>query len=376
MRVNPRYLFFFVLTQTLATGCLGHKSASHSSGVKAHPAATVMVQQDVPPPSPGVPGSEGRLASTKNPTAIDPVVPPEHLPEFSASLVRELGAEGLRKLEVAASVCQAAVVHDGRKLRVGCRACPPFDISTGPDAQVAVDGLGEFYELETLISGSFSEPGKSQAAAVFAGCESHAENFGGTLLVERKGDVWVHASYRSGFHPTSCKTFARPDRRDVLICTWTTDHQGIVHFMLDSYDFNAGDESHPENGWDHLLTLDDNSVSGCWDREPKGKVMTADRIVDFAVTPATSSAAGGLGVIVQFARGPISHAFVAKCSELSRNTLNEAVRPVNLAGLLKPQARTLTLVWDGRQFALDPSSTAIMRQMGVPIESPVQQAEP
>jgi hypothetical protein len=308
--------------------------------------------------------------------ALAPVVPPEHLPEFSASLVRELGAEGLRKLEVAASVCQAAVVHDGRKLRVGCRACPPFDVSTGPNGQIAVDGPDEFYELETLVSGSFSEPGKSQAAAVFAGCESHAENFGGTLLVERRGDVWVHASYRSGFHPASCKAFARPDGRDALVCFWTTDHQGIVHFMLDSYDFTVGDESHPENGWDHLLTLDDNSLSGCWAREPKGKVMTADRIVDFVVTPATSSAATGLRVTVQFARGPISHAFVAKCHELSRNTLSEAARPVNLAGLLKPQARTLTLVWDGRQFTLDSSSTAIMRQMGVPIASPVQQAEP
>jgi hypothetical protein len=144
-----------------------------------------------------------------------PVVPPERLPEIDPKLALALGAEGVRRLEVAASVCAPVVFHREGRLRVGCRSCPPFDASTGPDGRIVVDPAddAELYELEALYAGSFTRPGAAEAAAVFAGCEPHAANWGGTLLVERRGAIWVQVSYRSGFHPADCRTFLRPDAR-------------------------------------------------------------------------------------------------------------------------------------------------------------------
>src|SRR6187399_805168 len=118
------------------------------------------------------------------PEGKKPVIPPEKLPDFDPKWVQALGADGVQKLEIAASVCAAALKHDAGKLRVGCRACPPFDSTSGPDGQIVVDPQQDFYEVEAVYLGSFTRTGAREAAAVMLGCEPHAGNFGGTLLVE------------------------------------------------------------------------------------------------------------------------------------------------------------------------------------------------
>jgi hypothetical protein len=270
-----------------------------------------------------------------------------HSPDFDPALVQALGAEGLQKLQIAASVCPAAVVHDHGKLRVVCRACPPFEASSGPDGTVALDpprGDG-LYELESVQLGAFTKPGAVEAAAVFAGCEPHSGNGGGTLLVSRSDQVWIQKSYRSGFHPAHCQAFRRADARDILVCLWETDHQSSAHWMLDSYDFLLGDDEHPEHGWWNLLTVDDDSVSECWGDQPR---VTADAITDFRVTAPGPGQAPGLVVSLRLARGAKTAAYRARCKALEKPD----GPPVNAAAVLPAVSKQLILLWDGATFML------------------------
>jgi len=269
-------------------------------------------------------------------------------------------------------MCPAAVVHDAGKLRVGCRTCPPFDASTGPDGKVVVDPPQEeeFYELEALFDGNFTAPGKSQTAAAFRGCESHAENFGGTLLAERSGAVWVQKSYRSGFHPASCKTFRKGDAQDMLVCLWETDHQSSVHWLLDTYDFNEGDDEHPENGWNNLLTVDDDSISSCWGRHSSNSRVTADKITNYVVQPATAQSPPKVVARVRFARGPANPAYRTRCARLDK-----AKKVIDLGATLKSETRDLVLVWDGKGFIADARTQATMKQFGLEMEEPAPPAK-
>jgi hypothetical protein len=162
----------------VAAGCAPARSASsRTKKPEPSPAATALHS---PTEAPAARSATTDALSGGSTQSARPVVPPEQLPAFAPALVRSLGAEGVRRLQIAASLCPAAVVHDARKLRVGCRTCPPFDATTGPDGKVVVDPppQDEFYELEGLCDGSFSAPGRSETAALFRGCESHADNFG------------------------------------------------------------------------------------------------------------------------------------------------------------------------------------------------------
>lgn len=344
----------------LASGCAPTRKASDALENPGHSTAASVTRPA--PPSVSAAASSSTAEETKQRSTPGPVVPPERLPEFDPALVRALGTGGVRKLEVAASICPAAVVHDAGKLRVGCRSCPPFDASTGPDGKVVVDPpqLDEFYELEALFDGSFTAPAKPQAAAVFRGCESHADNFGGTLLVERIGTVWVQKSYRSGFHPASCKTFRKSDALDLLVCLWETDHQSSVHWLLDTYDFKAGDDEHPEDGWNNLLTVDDDSIPGCWVPHSSNILVSADKITDYVVQPATAQSPPKVVARVRFARGPANPAYRTQCARLDK-----AKNVIDLGATLKTETRELTLVWDGKGFIADARTQATMNSLGL-----------
>ena len=194
---------------------------------------------------------------------------------------------------------------------------------------------------------------------MFAGCESHAENWGGTLLAERSGLVWIQKSYRSGFHPARCKTFSRPDSRDVLVCLWETDHQSSAHFMLDTYDFTLGDDQHPEGGWNNLLTVDDNSVSSCWGGDGP---IAADSITDYRFAPQASPPQ--LLVDVRVARGSKTPAYQAKCAELNRVAKTNSKKTVNVGAVFMADSKQLAFIWDGTNFVPDAQTKATMHKLG------------
>lgn len=298
----------------------------------------------------GPPTTPATVAATPATTAS---TSPATTASISPALAAELGADGRERLALAESLCQAAVTHAGGKAKVGCRACPPFDAATGPDGRVLVDPPAgdEFYELEAHFRGSFTSPGASEIAVVFTGCEPHAGNWGGTLLVEQRGGDWRARSYRSGFHPSECVTFRGADARDRLLCRWGTGHQGVTHEFLDVYDFVPDDPARPEAGSTRVLWLSDNSAFGCFDssNEPIGVAL----IDAYRLEPATPLR---LAVDVRVAKLEPTPTFHARCEDMAK-----ATEPtLELQDLLKFEKKRLVFAWNGATFAPDPPTQAFL----------------
>jgi hypothetical protein len=106
---------------------------------------------------------------------------PPTLPAQDARPLQEKDA-----LEVLATVCAGKVRSHALKHgeSYGCGGCPSFTSFTG---QPASQGDEPDFELRSLLKGAFTRPGANQTLAEFFGCEPHASNFGGTLLLEGSG---------------------------------------------------------------------------------------------------------------------------------------------------------------------------------------------
>lgn len=303
------------------------------------------------------------------------MVPPTTLPAFDPAIVKKLGPKGVALLEIAASVCAPAVAPGkGGALLVGCRSCPPFTAETGPDGTVRVGESterGEFYELEHATFGSFTKPGVDEVAATFKGCESHAENWGGTLFAQRIGHskVWVARSYRSGFHPEACKPFALPDKRDLLLCTWSTGHQGFESELFDSYDFAVSEGD--EKGWQRIFALGDDTFASCTMGVIPGRSVVAGSIDRFSILPGTSGASASIQLDVTFGSLLPNKAFKQRCDALTAELDKDRPVTVDVRSVIPRKKHRLTVIWDGKGFSLDAASAAAWEAV-----QPVQPPEP
>jgi hypothetical protein len=286
------------------------------------------------------------------------VVPPSALPTFDPAIVKKLGPEGVRALEVAASVCRAVVGTRDGKLRVGCQSCPPFRRETGPNGAVEVlPDNADFYPLEAAYFGSFTKAGADEVAAVFAGCEPYAGNYGGTLLASRdkaKSPVWVARSYRSGFHPETCKPYRLPDGHSALLCQWTTGKQTSSD-LLDLYDFTVGDEKDVEKGWSRVFETFSDTFSSCINGVLPGASVVAGNLDAFRLVP-QAGAPDKVEVDVTFGAAKPEGAFQAGCKKLLAELEKPDSKGFDLSKVIPRQKLKLTLVWDGKALVLDAAS--------------------
>lgn len=290
------------------------------------------------------------------------MVPPISLPAFDPTITNKLGPEGVARLEIAASVCAPAVApgKDGALL-VGCRSCPPFTAETGPDGTVRIDekpGRAEFYELEHTTFGSFSAPGVDEVAATFSGCESPSGNHGGTLLARRKGNekVWVALSYRSGFRPVACRPFTLPDKRDLLLCTWSsTGQRGVTTDLLDSYDFALPEND--ENAWQHILAVPDDTFGSCTKGMDPGHYVVTGSIDRFSIVPATG-VSESIQLEVTFGSAIPGLGFKRMCDEVTEALDQNRPVTTDLRTVFPRKKHRLTVIRDGKGFVLDAASAA------------------
>lgn len=315
-----------------------------------------------------VPAHPSPAASAKRVKAAPPAVSsaptaapaqPEKAPAPSRASVEELtqgfGPQQLRTLDALRSVCPAALKREGERVLLGCTRCPPFDASART-AEVAVEPE-EFYETEAAYFGSFSDANAREAALVFRGCEPRSENSGGTLLMSFDGSGWSQKTYASGFHPEECHVFTRPDRRDILVCKWSSDHMMYIHSGVGSYDFTRYDQKDAFAAWENLIALEDNSYPACFDETTTKGPVVADSISAFDVNAARNV----LTVEVRSFRGPKSSAFEQKCRELRERA--EDSDPVDLHAALKFNVHQLNFGWRGKGFVPDATTLALIRRV-------------
>ncbi|MGC4094582.1 MAG: hypothetical protein QM756_43035 [Polyangiaceae bacterium] len=335
------------LLLALVAGCARGEAPAHPS-----PAMSANATAKAAPSTPAPP-----VAS-----AVPPAAPAEPAkPSVSVSvaeLTRGFGPQQSRTLDALRSVCAAALKRDGERVRLGCVSCPPFDANARA-AEVAVDPE-EFYEAKAAYFGSFSDANAREAALVFDGCEPAAANYGGTLLMSFDGSTWTPKTYASGFHPEECRTFTRPDRRDILVCRWLSVHQLYGESGVGSYDFTRYDGKDAFSAWEGLIALQDNSYSACLDEPQTKRSLVADSVAMLEVDAARSQ----MSVAVRSFHGPKTSAYLAKCEELAKVT--EDGPPVDVGAALRFDVHHLNFTWQAKGFTPDTATRALIRRVWKP----------
>jgi hypothetical protein len=69
-----------------------------------------------------------------------------------------------------------------------------------------------------MTRGHFLSPASEDAVLWIDGCEPHAFNFGGTVLLTRTSRRWTMLWYQAGVRTEQCHKVALPDAREILVC--------------------------------------------------------------------------------------------------------------------------------------------------------------
>ena len=86
---------------------------------------------------------------------------------------------------------------------IGCTCCFGDGESCPPDASPKLHPWTA-YNLKSMYDGSFTASGRRERILVMTGCESGAENFGSSYLVERNSQGSRVKRNISGFNPNAC----------------------------------------------------------------------------------------------------------------------------------------------------------------------------
>ncbi len=152
------------------------------------------------------------------------------------------------------AVCPGRVIV-GKE--IGCRgACPEFTGFRGENFE---------WTLAAVTRGRFVSPQSDDVVLSMSGCESHSENFGGTILLARQSQDWMMLWYKAGLDTNECHKTKLREGRDLLVCLGGWGGQGLVQTALWQEDLHAaipmiagGDDKPLFEFWDNVFTCGEN----------------------------------------------------------------------------------------------------------------------
>jgi hypothetical protein len=112
--------------------------------------------------------------------------------------------------------------------RPECRGVPAYPTRCGGPLQIG-----------GVIRGSFTSPSAAEILADYEGCEPHAGNFGGSVLLRRRGTGWERVAFLPGVRSPTCLRLPRPDGAQALACYSSWSGQGEEDGAIDLLRFDA-----------------------------------------------------------------------------------------------------------------------------------------
>jgi len=169
------------------------------------------------------------------------------VPIFPSDRKSPKQSAGAELLEV---VCPGHVVA-GDKPR--CEIlCPEFTSF----AEAKVD-----WELTAVTRGHFLAPQSDDVALSMLGCESHSDNWGGTILLTRKSGKWTLLWYKPGIDTTQCHKVALRTSREILVCLGVWGAQGSLTTELYVEDFQSPTGNLMAGDGQGFFSIFDNSLA-------------------------------------------------------------------------------------------------------------------
>jgi hypothetical protein len=115
--------------------------------------------------------------------------------------------------------------------QLACGTCPSF-VSTN---------WQEPFQLEELHYGSYTGSHIREAYVDFSGCEPHASNFGGSVLLRQQANGWQVVRYDRGFRSHTCDLLTTASGRDKLVCQSGYMGQGYEIQSADILDIGSNE---------------------------------------------------------------------------------------------------------------------------------------
>jgi len=194
--------------------------------------------------------------------------------------------------------------------------------------------------LYAVTPGHFTSPQDDNLLLDGSGCDSHANNFGGSFMFTLKSGKPRLLHYDQGLVTSQCHKFAFSDGRDFLVCQggWTGQGENIAIVSMSSFDPTGKDVT------TILFTTTDTTFT-CGD-DPTTVVQESD-IKDLKFSSKESGEITGMTITAIL--GDV------KCSQLKSE---------QKTGKLSASVKTyqIEFVFDGKRFKVAPASRAVLNR--------------
>jgi hypothetical protein len=216
---------------------------------------------------PKAPGNRPAASEPKTPAQLPPVEARVQLGPFDDAAILE-------------GVCGSDNVSTGTP---GCCKCPSFTSESTEENTCDSAAPGETpFKLDAIRRGNFTEPNLEQAAVTMFACEPHANNFGGTVLVERVRAGARFTRYDQGWAPGDCLSHSSSDGRTVLLCSGSWAREVTMSWLYV--------RDWTRNGYDMVMQLDDDKNCAC---NPQACGGRQQKVTHAAIKSFAWSAAAG-----------------------------------------------------------------------------------
>ncbi len=205
--------------------------------------------------------------------------------------------------ELLEAVCPGHVVL-GKNVECNI-ACPEFTDFKGTDPP---------WTLGRITRGHFLSPTSDDAALSMEGCESHAYNFGGTILLTRKAGKWTLLWYKGGVPTTNCHRGKLQSGREILICLGAWGGQGNVWTDLYVEDLSAPKPGLMSGNGGAIFEVFDSSLTcGEFGEESKPLPLKRDYIERVTFQNAADGTLRGLSVFARYGEQNMTAEQVKAC---------------------------------------------------------------
>lgn len=241
-------------------------------------------------------------------------------------------------LAIVQSICPKQVRTETLKngTAYGCGGCPAFTSFSG---QAPTQSKEPDFELRKVLKGSFTRPGTKELLAEFFGCEPHASNFGGTLLLDESGPKIKRVRYLPGIVGI-VRTYRLASGKDIVISQGGYTGQGESTGWVSTYDFS----SKPDPAEHMLIRVDDNSLNYCERDRVKIDYLSKLEFQDL-----NGDGRPDLRVAVTYGNVKVPARFQGHCD-------------MEWEGPTLPQY-TIDFLFDGTTFHVTPATAATLRRV-------------
>ena len=204
-------------------------------------------------------------------------------------------------------------------------------------------------EINAVLPGSFTRPAVAEALADYEGCEPHANNFGGSVLLRKQPAGWQRVAFLPGLRTATCLRFPRRDGTDALACYSAWSGQGEEDGSIQLLRFDGAGKLASTNVKRFTDTVWNPRLCR---RSEIGRAQSFESFAGWTMTPAGGGRPGRLLVRFEVQRFAVPRF----CAAAPDDAAEDDPVIARFAAWRKARARTAALAFDWDGSSLSPAA--------------------